>query len=374
MFFLMINPVTGQAQIVNNKEVKGVQQVEDPDSVLLKGISPEEPIPPEKYTALRYLRYLDFAIKVVKGDLPVLMPGIPIDEVVKALSNITGEENTEEKQKAVEQFLEHIRVNGEAKVDIDGDTDLFDMIHVWRSGVFDPDTQQSQPPSDSPILKDINLLDLVIHQHLGDIATIALYIPSKDLAEAISHITGEEVTEEKIQALDNFRTSLVQAAKDGDIDKDSDFDIFDMIKVFQEGFDPPIGILPFPPKDIVEGPLPPKDDFGPFDNPMELLGTYVNQLTVPEMSGMPFILITEEQLFNALKAVTGMDPEDPRITAVKDFIAQIIKTNEENGKWEGGYADVNGDGATNAKDLIQVYQTGKFDLVGVGIESPPWID
>ena len=127
----------------------------------------------------------------------------------------------------------------------------------------------------------------------------------------------------------------------------------------------PPGPPVFPPDG--EPPVPPPvteddHDFGRFDNPMDLLNAYVSQLARPEASLAPFILITEKQLLNALKAVTGLKPNDSRTNAVKDFAAYIIKTNKENDKWHGGYADVNGDGKTDAQDLIQAYQTGRFDL------------
>ena len=122
------------------------------------------------------------------------------------------------------------------------------------------------------------------------------------------------------------------------------------------------GAAQFPPdaRPIPPGPpiLPPVTD----DNiSMNLLNTYVWQIGRAEAIMAVTFLITDEQLSNALKAVTGLDPNDSRITAIKDFAAYIIKTNQENDAWHGGYADVNGDGITNAKDLIQVYQTGRFD-------------
>ena len=130
-----------------------------------------------------------------------------------------------------------------------------------------------------------------------------------------------------------------------------------------------------PPAEI--GPSPPvgnDHDFGPFDDPMELLNTYVRQLAQPEAQETPFILITDEQLFNALKAVTGVDaaPGDSRRAAVKEFFDHIVKTNQENSKWEGGSADVNGDGITDANDLIQVYKMGHFDLdENISPPNPP---
>ena len=104
------------------------------------------------------------------------------------------------------------------------------------------------------------------------------------------------------------------------------------------------------------------NDFGRFNNPKDLLNTYLHQLTRAEAVGAPFIEITEKQLLNALKAVTGLKLNNSRIIAIKDFAAYITKSNQENDRWHGGTCpDVNGDGKGNVQDLIQVYQTGKFN-------------
>ena len=101
------------------------------------------------------------------------------------------------------------------------------------------------------------------------------------------------------------------------------------------------------------------DRYGRFETPEDLLNQLIFQTGSPHNVETPVFRITDEQTFNALEDITGQNPTEEKKLAVKEFLSHLAETA---GDWTGGSADVNHDGKTDIKDILEVYTKGKFDL------------
>lgn len=182
-----------------------------------------------------YVYFLDNILKNPKrvlGKIATYFRFGPVslkDMMFKALSEVAGVQITEQRKKAVMEFLQHLDENKSADVDGDGDTDMLDLMKVWQEGRFYTPvvvTREDKHVHD-PLLPHVD--DYVHEEDDGhDHGHSTHGDHSHRLGEILEDVTGQESTIAREAALQRFFNNPYDADGDGDID------ISDIIKVWSE--------------------------------------------------------------------------------------------------------------------------------------------